>query len=145
MITIWQMPQEALCPFTHQTRTHNLLISGSPKISAMQTFTGPVLESRPFLKRRWPDAQDESLDDKDALYAVFDELMDSFDFTFKQGDVVSGTVFEIDQKGAYVDIGAKAAAFCPTAEASLCKIARVRACVPPARELADLAEQSVQR
>ena len=27
--------------------------------------------------------------------------------------MVSGTVFEIDQKGAYLDIGAKSAAFCP--------------------------------
>lgn len=40
--------------------------------------------------------------------------------------MVSGTVFEIDQKGAYLDIGAKSAAFCPTAEVSLCKIGRVR-------------------
>lgn len=70
--------------------------------------------------------QDEALDDKDALYSVFEDLIKGVDFSFKQGDVVAGTVFEIDQKGAYVDIGAKSAAFCPTAEASLCKIGRVR-------------------
>lgn len=69
--------------------------------------------------------QDEALDDKDALYAVFEDLIKGIDFSFKQGDVVSGTVFEIDQKGAYLDIGAKSAAFCPTAEVSLCKIGRV--------------------
>lgn len=70
--------------------------------------------------------QDEALDDKDALYAVFEDLIKGTDFSFKQGDVVAGTVFEIDQKGAYVDIGAKSAAFCPTAEVSLCKVSRVR-------------------
>jgi small subunit ribosomal protein S1 len=69
-------------------------------------------------------ADDEALDDKDALYAVFEDLIKGIDFSFKQGDVVSGTVFEIDQKGAYLDIGAKSAAFCPTAEVSLCKIGR---------------------
>jgi small subunit ribosomal protein S1 len=69
-------------------------------------------------------ADDEALDDKDALYSVFEDLIKGVDFSFKQGDVVAGTVFEIDQKGAYVDIGAKSAAFCPTAEASLCKISR---------------------
>lgn len=57
---------------------------------------------------------------------MFEDLIKGTDFSFKQGDVVSGTVFEIDQKGAYVDIGAKSAAFCPTAEASLCKVSRVR-------------------
>ncbi len=71
------------------------------------------------------EPQDEALDDKDALYAVFEDLIKGIDFSFKQGDVVSGTVFEIDQKGAYLDIGAKSAAFCPTAEVSLCKIGRV--------------------
>jgi S1 RNA binding domain len=71
------------------------------------------------------ESQDEALDDKDALYAVFEDLIKGIDFSFKQGDVVSGTVFEIDQKGAYLDIGAKSAAFCPTAEVSLCKIGRV--------------------
>ena len=79
----------------------------------------------------WPSfrcAQDESLDDKEALYSVFEELIKQSDFDFKQGDVVSGTVFEVDQKGAYVDIGAKSAAFCPTAEVTLCKIQRVRLC-----------------
>lgn len=64
------------------------------------------------------------MDDKEALYAVFEELIKNTDFSFKQGDVVSGTVYEIDQRGAYVDVGAKSAAFCPNAEVSLCKINR---------------------
>ncbi len=84
--------------------------------------------------------QDEALDDKDALYSVFEDLIKGVDFSFKQGDVVAGTVFEIDQKGAYVDIGAKSAAFCPTAEASLCKIGRVRS-----RIAADYSEWLVRR
>lgn len=53
--------------------------------------------------------------------------MSKSDYSFKQGDLVSGVVFEVDQKGAYIDVGFKSAAFCSTAEASLCKIGRVRA------------------
>lgn len=36
-----------------------------------------------------------------------------------------GTVFSIDQRGAYVDIGAKGAAFVPNDELSLSKVDRV--------------------
>ena len=88
-------------------------------------------------------SQDEALDDKDALYAVFEDLIKGIDFSFKQGDVVSGTVFEIDQKGAYLDIGAKSAAFCPTAEVSLCKIGRV-GCILIALLTADVARRKCQ-
>lgn len=41
------------------------------------------------------------------------------------GDKVVGTVFSIDQRGAYVDIGAKGAAFVPNDELSLSKVDRV--------------------
>ena len=46
--------------------------------------------------------------------------------TICAGDKVTGTVFSIDQRGAYVDIGAKGAAFVPSDELSLSKIERVR-------------------
>lgn len=38
---------------------------------------------------------------------------------------IEGTVFKVDVKGAYVDVGGKSAAFCPTAELSLAPINRV--------------------
>ena len=43
------------------------------------------------------------------------------------GDKVVGTVFTTDQRGAYVDIGAKGQAFVPMEELSLSKVDRVRA------------------
>ena len=42
------------------------------------------------------------------------------------GDKVTGTVYSTDQRGAYVDIGAKGAAFVPSDELSLSKVERVR-------------------
>ena len=44
------------------------------------------------------------------------------------GDKVVGTVFTTDQRGAYVDIGAKGQAFVPMEELSLSKVDRVRRC-----------------
>lgn len=69
---------------------------------------------------------DEDELDKDAMYKRFEELLSSYDFAFKTGDRVTGTIFRVDGRGAYVDIGAKGAAFCPVAEISQCKVDRVR-------------------
>ena len=44
----------------------------------------------------------------------------------RTGDKVVGTVFTTDQRGAYVDIGAKGQAFVPMEELSLSKVDRVR-------------------
>ena len=40
---------------------------------------------------------------------------------------VQGTIFRVDQRGAYVDVGGKSTAFCPVAELSLAPVSRVRA------------------
>ena len=58
---------------------------------------------------------------------------------------VQGTVVRVDQRGAYVDIGGKSTAFCPTAELALANIPKVRCgaalspalagAAPPARRL----------
>jgi len=58
-------------------------------------------------------------------YEDFNIMLDKYDFAFAVGDKVVGNVFNIEQRGAYVDIGAKAAAFLPTAEASLAPVAKV--------------------
>jgi small subunit ribosomal protein S1 len=44
---------------------------------------------------------------------------------------VQGTVFRVDQKGAYVDVGGKSTAVCPTAELSMAKISRATEVVAP--------------
>lgn len=44
---------------------------------------------------------------------------------------VRGTVFRVDQKGAYVDVGGKSSAFCPLAELSLAQLSRPTQVVGP--------------
>ncbi|MFM2158775.1 MAG: hypothetical protein RLZZ124_1249, partial [Cyanobacteriota bacterium] len=46
----------------------------------------------------------------------FASLLSKYDYNFKPGDVVKGTVFAMEPKGAMIDIGAKTAAFMPMQE-----------------------------
>ncbi|MFZ9230111.1 MAG: S1 RNA-binding domain-containing protein, partial [Prochlorococcaceae cyanobacterium] len=48
----------------------------------------------------------------------FASLLSKYDYNFKPGDVVNGTVFAMEPKGAMIDIGAKTAAFMPLQEVS---------------------------
>eukprot|EP00894_Picocystis_sp_ML_P004150 jgi/Pico_ML_1/54667/g47.t2 len=64
-------------------------------------------------------------EDDGFTYERFQELLDKFDFKFKAGDKVTGHVLRIDNRGAYVDIGAKSAAFVPTHEVSIGSLARI--------------------
>lgn len=73
-------------------------------------------------------------EDDGFTYERFQELLDKFDFKFKAGDKVTGHVLRIDNRGAYVDIGAKSAAFVPTHEVSIGSLARVRSVEPKERE-----------
>ena len=64
------------------------------------------------------------------LYSEFEKLLVDYDFSFKVGDKISGKVFHCDAKGAWVDIGAKAAALCPASEASLADVKNVSRATP---------------
>jgi len=55
-------------------------------------------------------------------YMELGRLLDTYDFKFKVGDKVTGSIFNVDNRGAYVDIGAKASAFMPMAEAAIVKL-----------------------
>ena len=44
---------------------------------------------------------------------------------------VRGTVFRVDQKGAYIDVGGKSTAFCPTSELSIANVSRATEVVGP--------------
>ena len=46
----------------------------------------------------------------------FASLLGKYDYNFKPGDLVKGTVFALEPKGAMIDIGAKTAAFMPMQE-----------------------------
>ena len=66
---------------------------------------------------------------EDAEYAdMFDEveaMLEETEATFKVGEKVYGTVYEVDDDGAYVEIGAKSAGFVPLSECSLGKLKTV--------------------
>ena len=59
-------------------------------------------------------------------YDDFEKLLEKYDFNYKVGDKVTGTVFKIDNRGAYVDVGAKSSAFVPNGECSVVQIDAVR-------------------
>lgn len=60
------------------------------------------------------------------LYEEVEKLYSEYDYDFKVGDKVMGTVIDIDDEGAYIEIGAKASGFCPVSECSLAKLKTVR-------------------
>ncbi|KIZ06677.1 30S ribosomal protein S1 [Monoraphidium neglectum] len=79
------------------------------------------------------DQQEKDLDEMEDLEEVGDEeyaelydevetLLEESEASFKVGDKVYGTVYEVDDDGAYVEIGAKSAGFVPLIECSLGKL-----------------------
>jgi small subunit ribosomal protein S1 len=52
----------------------------------------------------------------------FAALLDKYDYHFSPGDVVAGTVFSMEPRGALIDIGAKTAAFIPIQEMSINRV-----------------------
>ena len=52
----------------------------------------------------------------------FAALLSKYDYNFKPGDIVNGTVFALESKGAMIDIGAKTAAFMPLQEVSINRV-----------------------
>lgn len=105
------------------------------RLSATPCTRGMVRTQRVLVQRAVATMEEvsvSSLDeelDQTSMYSRFDALISSFEFAYKPGDKVTGTIFRVDGRGAYVDIGAKGAAFCPAAEVSMCKLDKVRVCV----------------
>ncbi|MDX2272627.1 MAG: 30S ribosomal protein S1 [Cyanobacteriota bacterium] len=52
----------------------------------------------------------------------FASLLDKYDYHFSPGEIVAGTVFSLEPRGALIDIGAKTAAFLPLQEMSISRI-----------------------
>ena len=90
--------------------------------------------SRSVAARAITETVAESQGADSALYDEFKKLLVDYEFSYKVGDRVSGKVFHCDAKGAWVDIGAKAAALCPTAEASLADVRNVSDRIRPSRQ-----------
>jgi small subunit ribosomal protein S1 len=72
-----------------------------------------------------PSSRAASRNDVDGVGFTLDEfasLLSKYDYNFKPGDVVNGTVFALESKGAMIDIGAKTAAFMPLQEVSINRV-----------------------
>ena len=71
-----------------------------------------------------PQSRDDSrdLDDVGFTMEEFTALLSQYDYHFNPGDIVSGTVFNLEPKGSLIDIGAKTAAFMPLQEASINRV-----------------------
>jgi len=52
----------------------------------------------------------------------FASLLGKYDYNYKPGGLVKGTVFALEHKGAMIDIGAKTAAFMPVQEVSINRV-----------------------
>ena len=64
----------------------------------------------------------KDLDDVGFTMEEFTALLSQYDYHFNPGDVVSGTVFNLEPKGSLIDIGAKTAAFMPLQEVSINRV-----------------------
>ena len=80
-----------------------------------------------YKKEEIPSADSSSSRNNDFDNAGFTQeefasLLGKYDYNFKPGDLVKGTVFALEPKGAMIDIGAKTAAFMPVQEVSINKV-----------------------
>lgn len=76
-------------------------------------------------EQRWLRAVESPLEGLSFSKDDFSAALSKYDFSFEIGDLVKGTVFLADNNGALIDIGAKAPAFLPVAEASMIKLKSV--------------------
>lgn len=54
-----------------------------------------------------------------------EDLITTYDYDFQLGNKVMGTVMEVDEDGAYIEIGAKCTAYVPLHECSFAKLKSV--------------------
>ena len=66
--------------------------------------------------------RNNDLDNAGFTQEEFASLLGKYDYNFKPGDLVKGTVFALEPKGAMIDIGAKTAAFMPVQEVSINRV-----------------------
>lgn len=64
----------------------------------------------------YPSHGDEEMQTPEKL--EFERLLQQYDYAFKRGEIVKGTIIALESSGALVDIGAKTAAFLPNKEVS---------------------------
>ncbi|XHX75963.1 MAG: S1 RNA-binding domain-containing protein [Stenomitos frigidus ULC029] len=65
---------------------------------------------------------DQQMIDVGFTHEDFAALLDKYDYHFSPGDVVAGSVFSLEPRGALIDIGAKTAAYIPIQEMSINRV-----------------------
>ena len=108
-----------------QDQDANATEASAEPAAAAQAFEGEDLsipEAIPTADDPSSRAASRSLDDAGFTLDEFAALLSKYDYNFKPGDIVNGTVFALESKGAMIDIGAKTAAFMPLQEVSINRV-----------------------
>ena len=108
-----------------QDQDANATEASAETAAAEQAFEGEDLsipEDIPTADDPSSRAASRSLDDAGFTLDEFAALLSKYDYNFKPGDIVNGTVFALESKGAMIDIGAKTAAFMPLQEVSINRV-----------------------
>ena len=108
-----------------QVQDANATEASAETVAAEQAFEGEDLsipEDVPTADDPTSRAASRSLDDAGFTLDEFAALLSKYDYNFKPGDIVNGTVFALESKGAMIDIGAKTAAFMPLQEVSINRV-----------------------
>jgi small subunit ribosomal protein S1 len=124
------------------TVTPSDLSVSEQELAADQDFAAEVAAGLDLgIPEEVPSADDSAsravVRDFDAVGFTLDEfasLLSKYDYNFKPGDVVKGTVFAIEPKGAMIDIGAKTAAFMPMQEVSINRVEGIADVLEPGEE-----------
>eukprot|EP00190_Bangiopsis_sp_CCMP1999_P000012 CAMPEP_0198726736 /NCGR_PEP_ID=MMETSP1475-20131203/3693_1 /TAXON_ID= ORGANISM="Unidentified sp., Strain CCMP1999" /NCGR_SAMPLE_ID=MMETSP1475 /ASSEMBLY_ACC=CAM_ASM_001111 /LENGTH=345 /DNA_ID=CAMNT_0044488693 /DNA_START=174 /DNA_END=1211 /DNA_ORIENTATION=+ len=82
----------------------------------MVATQGRVSKFEAMRKKYGVPKTETSSDDAGFSYEDFENEVSKYNYTMKQGDVVTGRVFDCSARGALVDIGAKASAWLPAEE-----------------------------
>ena len=114
-------PSQTVKEISDQEEIENLIVEEN-------TSETPKEEDLSFDAKDIPSADSSSsrrnsdLDTAGFTQEEFASLLGKYDYNFKPGDLVKGTVFALEPKGAMIDIGAKTAAFMPMQEVSINKV-----------------------
>ncbi|GMH35224.1 hypothetical protein BSKO_03092 [Bryopsis sp. KO-2023] len=102
------------------------LISARPSVSGRRFNHIRAVAAEPSTLESFSFESDLDFDAEDVkeLYKDFDDILETARVQFSPGDIVSGEVYSVDNKGAYVDFGGKQIGWCSSADASLVKDAK---------------------
>jgi small subunit ribosomal protein S1 len=122
-------------------------VAAIPELLEAELDTGGFEEEEFVAVPAAEEGQQERRRSHDDVGFTLDEfaaLLSKYDYHFKPGDVVAGTVFNLEPKGALIDIGAKTAAFMPLQEVSINRVETLEDVLEPGevREFFILTEEN---